>query len=57
LIYLIIGLIFSIYFALTGAKKIDENMNGAKIGVRLILIPGATALWPFLIKRIRKSDP
>ncbi|MDN5203391.1 hypothetical protein QQ008_18535 [Fulvivirgaceae bacterium BMA10] len=54
-IYLLIGLIFSIIFVTKLVGQMDENAKGTGIGFRLIILPGAIALWPLLFKRWRKS--
>jgi glycerol-3-phosphate acyltransferase PlsY len=54
-IYLVIGLIFSLWFVFKGARQLDENLSGASISVRLLLIPGSIALWPLLLYKIVKK--
>jgi membrane protein implicated in regulation of membrane protease activity len=49
--YLAIGLVFAVPFALVGAKKIDPHAAKGSWGFRLLIIPGATALWPLLLRR------
>jgi hypothetical protein len=50
-LYGAIGLAFGILFAVVGAGRIDPVAKGGMIGFRLLLIPGAAALWPFLLRR------
>ncbi len=54
-LYLAIGLIFGIWFAFAGAQKLDQGMKNAGWAMRLLLIPGALALWPVLIKKLFNS--
>lgn len=49
--YLACGLIFAIPFAFVGVKRIDPHATHGSWGFRLLLIPGAAALWPLLLKR------
>jgi hypothetical protein len=49
--YLAIGMVFAIPFALAGAKKIDPHAAQGTWGFRLLIIPGAAALWPLLLRR------
>ena len=49
--YCAVGLCFAIAFILRGAASIDPVAAHAPIGFRLILIPGAAALWPWLLRR------
>ena len=49
--YLACGLVFAIPFALVGVKKIDPHAEHGSWGFRLLIIPGAMALWPLLLRR------
>jgi hypothetical protein len=49
--YLACGLIFAIPFALVGAKKVDPHAQHGSWGFRVLIIPGAMALWPLLLRR------
>ena len=53
--YLLIGLLFGLYFLFKGATKIDPLMQDTKKKVRVLLVPGVIATWPFLIGRLYKS--
>ena len=50
-IYLFSGLIFAILFTLFGVRNIDPRATHGSWGFRLLIIPGAMALWPLLLKR------
>lgn len=49
--YIACGLLFAIPFSLVGAKRIDPHAAHGSWGFRLLVIPGAMALWPLLLKR------
>ena len=49
--YLASGLVFAIFFVTKGVTVVDENAKGTGIGFRIILLPGATLLWPLLLKK------
>jgi hypothetical protein len=49
--YLACGLLFAIPFALVGVKRIDPHAAHGTWGFRVLIIPGATAFWPLLLKR------
>ncbi|MEM6523131.1 MAG: hypothetical protein AAGF85_10200 [Bacteroidota bacterium] len=54
-VYLLIGLLFSAWFALAGARKLDNGVSGTPWHFKLIIIPGAVLLWIILLlKLIRK---
>lgn len=50
-VYLACGFVFAIAFALVGAKRIDPHAVHGSWGFRLLIIPGALAFWPLLLKR------
>lgn len=50
-IYLTIGAMFAIPFSLRGAAAIDPAATHSSWGFRLLLLPGAAALWPLLALR------
>jgi hypothetical protein len=50
-VYLACGLVFAIAFALVGAKRIDPHAAAGTRGFRLLIVPGAMAFWPLLLKR------
>ncbi len=54
-IYFLIGLLFGVYFLFIGATKIDPLMQDTKKKVRVLLLPGVIATWPFLIGKLLKS--
>ena len=49
--YLICGLVFAIFFVVKGITVVDEGARGTGIGFRIIILPGATLLWPLLLKK------
>jgi len=50
-IYLAIGFLFSIFFFLKKIKKIDPIAGQASLFTKLVWLPGAIFLWPFLLKK------
>ncbi|MEM7298530.1 MAG: hypothetical protein AAF391_09730 [Bacteroidota bacterium] len=55
-LYVIIGVLFSIYFYLKGADKIDEGTSGTPWHFKLIIFPGVVLFWSaLLIKLLKKS--
>ena len=50
--YLAIGLLFAVPFVLFGVERIDPAARGATWGFRLLILPGAAALWPLLLSRL-----
>jgi hypothetical protein len=50
-IYLAIGLLFAIPFAVRGVQLIDPAAEDGTVGFRILIVPGAAALWPLLLSR------
>jgi hypothetical protein len=50
--YAAAGLLFAIYFAVTGVSRLDKAARGTSVFFRLLIVPGAVALWPFLAMRL-----
>ena len=51
LAYAGIGLAFGAWFAASGVGKVDPAALHAPWSFRLIVLPGAAALWPMLLVR------
>jgi hypothetical protein len=49
--YCACGFLFALAFVLIGCKRIDPHAAHGSWGFRLLVIPGATALWPLLLRR------
>lgn len=53
--YLAGGLVFALAFVCFGAGRIDPHATHGTWGFRLLIIPGAAALWPLLLSRWRRG--
>lgn len=49
--YLALGFGFAVAFVCLGAGRVDPHAKTGTWGFRLIIIPGAAALWPLLLNR------
>lgn len=49
--YAAVGLLFGVAFVARGVDRIDAGAHGAGWGFRLIVLPGAVAFWPLLLRR------
>ena len=57
-VYLVIGIVFAVPFAFVGARKVDPAAEKGTWGFKVLIIPGAAALWPLLLRRwIRGEKP
>jgi hypothetical protein len=50
-LYLLCGVLFAVPFAWNGASKLDPVAREGTWGFRLLILPGAVALWPLLLRR------
>lgn len=50
-LYLLCGVLFAVPFAWRGAPKLDPVAREGTWGFRLLILPGAMALWPLLLRR------
>ncbi len=55
-LYLAVGVLFAIPFAWKGAGRLDPHAIHASWGFRLLILPGATFLWPLLARRWLRGD-
>jgi hypothetical protein len=52
-LYATLGLFFALWFSLRGVQRMDPAAVGASLAFRLLILPGATALWPWLLSAYR----
>jgi len=50
-LYLAIGLVTAVAFVSVGLPHVLPHGMTASLGARLLFIPGATALWPYVLTR------
>ena len=46
-----LGALFAAAFVSAGVRRVDPNARHSPLGFRLIIVPGAAALWPLLLVR------
>lgn len=51
MVYAGVGLLFAIFFVLIGVGRMDASAKGTPVFFRLLILPGAAALWPLLLVR------
>jgi hypothetical protein len=53
-----ISLVIAVLISCFGVQRIDSSARGWRnLGFRLLMIPGLTLLWPWLIKRVWLGAP
>lgn len=50
-VYLGLGLVFALVFVTRGVDRIDPVAADGTRGFRILILPGATLLWPLLLRR------
>ena len=55
--YGLAGLVFAVVFVTMGIQRVDSVAEHAPLGFRLIVLPGAAALWPLLLVRWLRAAP
>ena len=53
--YLAVGLLFAPPFAFRYVGRLDPVAGRGTWGFRLLIIPGAVALWPLLLRRLLRG--
>jgi hypothetical protein len=53
--YLAVGLVFAVPFAFRWVGRLDPVAGHGTWGFRLLILPGAVALWPLLLIRVRRG--
>lgn len=49
--YALMGVLVAVPFACFGAKKVDPAAAKGTWGFKLLIMPGAAALWPLVLAR------
>lgn len=60
-VYGTLGLAFAVAFVGTGIARVDHAAKDAPWSFRLLIVPGAAALWPWMLARwitaTRNAEP
>ncbi len=56
-LYLLVGAGFAAWFVIRGASRLDPVAQAGSWGFRILLLPGAIALWPILAIRLGRGGP
>jgi hypothetical protein len=57
LAYAGVGLAAGVAFVALGVDRIDPAAKGSGWGFRMMILPGAAALWPWTLRAWRSSGP
>ena len=50
-LYLAFGAVFACWFVWRGAARLDERAASGSRGFKLLILPGAVLLWPWLARQ------
>ena len=50
-LYLEVGLAVALLFAAYGVDRLEPSARGGSILFRIVIVPGATLLWPLIVQR------
>jgi hypothetical protein len=50
-VYTAAGLLFAAAFVIFGIARVDPTARGASLLFRLLILPGAAALWPIMARK------
>ena len=53
-VYAAIGVVYAAFFVWRGVQRIDPAAEEGTIGFRVLVFPGAVALWPLLMRRTQE---
>lgn len=53
--YLLLGLLFGVWFVFGPLNRLDPSASESGIGFRLLILPGVSALWPFLLRQVLRG--
>ena len=54
-VYLGLGFLFALPFVWRGVHGLDPLARTGTLGFRLLILPGAAALWPLLLFRLARA--
>ncbi|MBV8925132.1 MAG: hypothetical protein JOZ74_07145 [Bradyrhizobium sp.] len=51
LLYVAVGFVVAVAFVVLGASRVLPHAAPLTVGARIMLVPGATLLWPYVLAR------
>ena len=56
LAYCLIGFAFAMFFSLRGVERVDAGAGASHWSFRIMIFPGAAALWPVMLIKWIKGE-
>ena len=54
-LYALLGIVTAVVFVIFGVSQVLPHSATVTVGARILLLPGAAALWPYVLIRWLKS--
>lgn len=54
--YALVGVVCGVGFVWRGVARVDHGAKGSPLGFRLMILPGAAALWPWVMVKWAKAS-
>jgi hypothetical protein len=54
-LYALVGLVVGLAFVIFGVTAVLPHPVPVSVGARILLLPGAAAMWPYVLVRWRES--
>jgi hypothetical protein len=54
-LYVLLGIVTAVAFVIFGVSQVLPPAATVTVGARILLLPGAAALWPYVLLRWLKS--
>jgi hypothetical protein len=54
-VYAFLGVVIGVVFAIFGVSQVIPHTATMTLGARILILPGAAALWPYVLVRWLKS--
>ena len=54
-LYALLGIVTAIVFVIFGVSQVLPHSATVTVGARILMLPGAAALWPYVLIRWLKS--
>ncbi len=55
-LYVALGIVIALWFAFFKVHHLDHNSVETSLFFRLIILPGSTLFWPYIMLKIFKHD-
>jgi hypothetical protein len=54
-VYALLGIVTAVVFVIFGVSQVLPHAATVTVGARILILPGAAALWPYVLVRWLKS--